>query len=284
MIDCWLAAADMKRRLGRLKEAEAEIDKCIAAAARHPTKLGYALYQKGYIFFLRNDFDVAEKLFRESASSEEKCPRAGWEVTSRISAAQAEVARLRRLTANDQYSRQVAHWLTVVSSTHPEDLADLEASLMQHLDFFRTRTESHAKRWVSNCVVHLADVRFEMGHSEKAKKDLTNHQESDEGKKHISIRPKVLWMQGRILLAEEKPELAEERVLRAESAYRLLGRREEFAGVLLALGDLRLAQGNKPAAKAVYQKVANGTDACDIQMCNERAVLAARERLKILSE
>jgi len=182
MIDCWLAAADMKRRLGRLKEAEAEIDKCIAAAARHPTKLGYALYQKGYIFFLRNDFDVAEKLFRESASSEEKCPRAGWEVTSRISAAQAEVARLRRLTGNDQYSRQVAHRLTVVSSTHPEDLADLEASLMQHLDFFRTRTESHAKRWVSNCVVHLADVRFEMGHSEKAKKDLTNHQESDEGK------------------------------------------------------------------------------------------------------
>jgi len=282
-VEILASGGGIRRRRGNPREAEEWLVAALEADTQAGGKArGRILYEQAYLTYYRNEFEDAEKRFFMSADASSS------EVGREISLTKAVEARFQGLVLHDLFVRNLRRPAKERGRfVDLKVLEDVRARLAAHLSRFEELASAprlvksekeNAARWISNCLLHLADVSIEIGDVERAKTYLNREAHQLQAANHLTVKPVLEYLGGRLALIGNDNQKAVQLLDQAFREYRRLQRDEGLADVVVTLGDALLESGESHGALDMYREAASHVDP---NRRNLRGVSAARKRLEM---
>lgn len=209
--------------------------------------MGRLKYDLAYIHFLKNDFNTAEALFRESEYNEKSLKN---NTGYFISKALAEVV----------YNRKTGHYRT--------------DQFQRYQDYFSEHNDPDSLRWVINCYIHLAALQIKKKKYDRAMDHIQIADKLYDASNIQTGRAKLLRLTGIIQLKSNEP--AALKTLSASLAYHENLQLLEAKAETLYYYGLALEKENEiDCARKIYKESLK----CDANMDNKKGITLCRLRL-----
>lgn len=304
-IDALIDLASAHREVGDPDGCESNLDMAEALINNNEMKSdeanvsrGKIYYEKGMVKFLRNEFieaksycDKAVGCYLAVGSGQEQRP-AACDINIHTCKVRTAASEFHQSVVGLKYWSHLSPYIFQAPNEAPDSklLSQLATEIKNNHKWFveqwqrleeRKREREDSGRWALSSLVLLGAIFLDLNRTSEVKdvlkeSDALSKRLKKEGISHGLTLPQMDYLRGRMYLQSGDSKSAYASLKGAANGYRDIKRQEEFASVLLALGDAAYAEGKKTEATQQWQEACKTRD----DMCNRRGIVAAQARLE----